>query len=115
MMPVDGIMTKAKQTFGDWLRAKRLEKGLSGPELERRSGVSRQYISNLERNLRSSFTNELIQPSVEKVDALAKGLGVSSTEARFAAGWAADTVSPELKDRIEDEDIAFLASEYQEL
>lgn len=38
---------------------------MSGVELERKSNVSRQYISNLERNLRSEFTGQLVQPSVE--------------------------------------------------
>lgn len=77
-------------TFGEWLRKKRVEKHLSGVQLERLSGVSRQYISNLERNLTSDFTGKIVQPSVEKVDALAKGLGVSVAEARQAAGYASE-------------------------
>lgn len=86
-----GIFIKdmaSQATFGDWLKAKRLELKISGAELERRSGVSRQYISNLERNLKSDTTQEIVKPSVEYVDKLAKGLGITSDEARLAAGYA---------------------------
>lgn len=79
------------ETFGDWLKKKREELRISGADLERSSGVSRQYISNLERNVTSDLTGKLIQPSVEKVDALAKGLGVSLNEARLAAGYAPES------------------------
>jgi transcriptional regulator with XRE-family HTH domain len=75
-------------SFGAWLKAKRAEKRMSGVDLERRSGVSRQYISNLEREHKSDLTGKIVQPTVEKVDALAKGLGVSESEARIAAGYA---------------------------
>lgn len=78
-------------TFGDWLRNKREELRISGADLERSSGVSRQYISNLERNVTSDLTGRLIQPSVEKVDALAKGLGIPVDEARLAAGYAPES------------------------
>lgn len=79
------------ETFGDWLRKRREELRISGADLERSSGVSRQYISNLERNVKSELTGRLIQPSVEKVDALAKGLGVAVDEARLAAGYAPES------------------------
>lgn len=74
--------------FGEWLKRKRDELRISGGDLERRSGVSRQYISNLERNVVSQTTGKPIQPSLEKVDALARALGVDIGEARLAAGYA---------------------------
>lgn len=87
MMPSYKMIGGREKTFGDWLRETRTAKGLSGPDLERLSGVSRQYISNLERNLRSPKTGKLIQPSEKTVAALARGLGVSLDEARNAAGF----------------------------
>lgn len=92
-------------TFGNWLKNKRAELRVSGAELERLSGVSRQYISNLERELVYEKTQNLVKPSVEIVDRLARALGVNGAEARLAAGYAADagdevitlTVSPDLR------------------
>ena len=56
---------KEHETFGDWLRARRTELGLSQTELERRAKVSKQYISNLERNVRQPISGELIKPTAE--------------------------------------------------
>lgn len=88
MIAADMKSNGRTETFGDWLRRKRAEARLSGPDLALRSGVSKQYISNLEKNMRQPISNELVQPSREKVDALARGLGVSVAEARLAAGYA---------------------------
>ena len=107
-------MTKPDETFGDWLRKKRTEKGLSGLALETLSGVSRQYISNLERNLRSAYTNELITPSVEKVDALARGLGVSISEARLAAGYAPKETQS-FAEQVNDEEFVALFHKFDNL
>jgi DNA-binding transcriptional regulator YiaG len=51
-----------KETFGDWLLRNRRAQRLSQPELQARTGVSKQYISNLERNTRQQIGNELIRP-----------------------------------------------------
>jgi len=75
-------------SFGKWLRDVRNKKRMSGAELERRSGVSRQYISNLERELKTERTQQPIQPSIEIVERLAKALRVDLDEARLAAGYA---------------------------
>lgn len=77
-----------KETFGDWLRRKRADVGLSQTELAERAGVSKQYISNLERNLRQPVSNEIVRPSMDVVDRLARALGVPLREARLAAGYA---------------------------
>lgn len=86
-------------TFGEWLKTKRAELHLSGGDLERRSGVSRQYISNLERNAVQEKSRKPIQPSLEYVDRLAKALGADINEARNAAGYAAlsNGIPPEIK------------------
>jgi transcriptional regulator with XRE-family HTH domain len=75
-------------TFGEWLKAKRAELRFSGGDLERRSGVSRQYISNLERGTVQEKSRNPIQPSVEIVEKLAKALDADIDEARLAAGYA---------------------------
>jgi transcriptional regulator with XRE-family HTH domain len=79
-----------RMTFGKWLAEKRAELRVSGVELEKRSGVSRQYISNLERELASPVTMQPIRPSLEIVEKLARGLQVDVDEARIAAGYAAE-------------------------
>lgn len=92
---------KEHETFGDWLRARRTELGLSQTELERRAKVSKQYISNLERNVRQPISGELIKPSVEVVDRLARALGVPIAEARLKAGYAPPETEEGPKDLLE--------------
>ncbi len=66
-------MAKKKPvTFAARLVAVRESKGLSRNELWKLSGVSRQTLSKLER--------DLAQPTWETVQALAKALGVSCEE-----------------------------------
>ncbi len=67
--------------FGDWLKQQRDNKRVSGPELEKRSGVSRQYISNLE-------TGHTERPSREYAIKIAKGLQIDVNETLEAAGYA---------------------------
>jgi transcriptional regulator with XRE-family HTH domain len=95
-------------TFGNWLKEKRTERRISGTELEKLSGMSRQYISNLERNVLSDTTQRPIRPSEETVTKLAKALGVPVDEARLAAGYAPSNLQAgkprtleELLDRLE--------------
>lgn len=85
-------------SFGSWLKNKRTAIRLSGAELERLSGVSRQYISNLERELVYERTQNPVQPSVEIVDKLARALGADPDEARLAAGYAPQ--APEERHRL---------------
>ena len=74
-----------ERTFGDWLRKRRETVGLTGAEVARRSGVTPAYISLLEKN-RTSRNGTLTAPSIDKTDAIARAIGVHSSEARLAAG-----------------------------
>jgi transcriptional regulator with XRE-family HTH domain len=75
-------------TFDRWLRDKRRERGWTGPELAAKSGVSKQVISNIERQAPHPISNSPYRPKVETVDKLAEALGGPLAEARQAAGYA---------------------------
>lgn len=62
---------------------------VSQAELARRMGVSRNYISNLERDFSPTAKGGKPQPSVETCDKIARALGVDIAEVRLAAGYAA--------------------------
>ncbi len=62
-------MNTSKSNFGDRLRRLRREKGLNQDELADKAGMNRSYISLLENNHSS--------PTMEIVEKLASGLGVS--------------------------------------
>lgn len=64
--------------FGEWVRMKREEVGLSMNQLAKRSGLSEKYIRLLERGER--------RPKVETLKKLALGLGVPFEEVAEAAG-----------------------------
>ena len=64
--------------FGEWVRRKREEAGLSMNQLAKRSGLSEKYIRLLERGER--------RPKVETLKKLALGLGVPFEEVAEAAG-----------------------------
>ncbi|OAQ21012.1 LexA family protein [Thermosulfurimonas dismutans] len=65
-------------SFGEWVRRKREEAGLSINQLAKRSGLSEKYIRLLERGER--------KPKVETLKKLALGLGVPFEEVAEAAG-----------------------------
>ncbi len=81
-------MSKETETFGDWLKRTRKSRGLSQSDLWRETGISKQYISGLEKNARQPRSNKLMRPGEEKVDKLARALAVPLAEARLAAGYA---------------------------
>lgn len=60
-------------TIGEKIRALRVEKGLSVNEFARKSGVSKSYISNIEREVQKN-------PSLIVMGKLAKTLDVSLEE-----------------------------------
>lgn len=71
---------------------------ISQAELSRRTGYSRAYISNLERDFSPTAQGGKPQPSVETCDKIARALGVPLAEVRLAAGYAApDGVKAEKK------------------
>lgn len=86
-------------TFGQWLKQKRKEKGLTQDELAKQVGVSLPYISKLERDQRHTESNARPQPKVGVVDKIAKSLGVPVQEARNKAfGGATGTAKPSTAD-----------------
>lgn len=75
-------------TFGKWLVAKREAIGLTQPQLAKRAGISVSYVSALERDEPNAKDGSPRRPRIEKVDKIAKALGVPTDEAREAAGYA---------------------------
>lgn len=75
-------------SFGKWLSEKRMAANLTQPELAKRVGFSASYVSALERDEPNARDGSPRRPRVEKVDKLAKALGVPKDEARLAAGYA---------------------------
>jgi transcriptional regulator with XRE-family HTH domain len=78
-----------KMTFGDWLREKIADRGVSNAELGRRVGVSATYIGNLVRDYSPNKRKPgRSRPSEPVVEAIANALGAPVDEARVAAGYA---------------------------
>lgn len=67
-------------TIGDLIKKKRLENNISARELSRRSGVSQPYLSQLE-------TGKNDNPSLNAIDKLSKGLGVTLLELLIDSGY----------------------------
>lgn len=87
-------MSRSK-TFGEWLRGKRKAAGLSLQLVAERAGVSKGYLSNLERNAPHTVSGATPRPSLEAVDAIANAVGAPLAEARDAAGYAAPQAEPD--------------------
>lgn len=78
------------KTFGDWLHRWRKRCYLSMEALGQKVGMSKQYISVLEREVPHPLTNRPVTPSREKILALAKALGAEPNEALRLAGYASE-------------------------
>lgn len=65
--------------LGAWIRATRMEQGLSQRELSSRAGLSRSYVCDIERGRGA-------HPSVETLDKLAAALGAARVDLMKAAG-----------------------------
>lgn len=76
-------------TFGKWLSARREAAHLTQQQLAERCGISAVYVSALERDEPNARDGSPRRPRPDKVERLAKALGVSVDEARLAAGYAA--------------------------
>lgn len=89
-------------TFGDYLRERRQEQGLSARELAIKADISAMYICDIEKHRRPAPTDELLER-------LAGALAISGTEerARFydLAAKSKNTVSLDLPDYIMEKDI----------
>jgi transcriptional regulator with XRE-family HTH domain len=77
-----------QRDFGHWLIQKRRAAGLTQRELALKVSISKSYVSALERSKMLAVAGKPVRPKLEKVDALAKALGVPVAEARLAAGYA---------------------------
>jgi len=79
--------------FGDLLRTKRKEHGLTQSQLAEKAAVrgvnvTNGYISTLERDYDAHGTGKTTMPSIEIVEAIAHVLDWNIDEARLAAGYA---------------------------
>jgi transcriptional regulator with XRE-family HTH domain len=83
------VNTSAKD-FGEWLRLKRKQAMLSMEALGKKVGVSKQYISVLERAENHALTGKPVTPDREKVEALAKAVGGDVGEALNLAGFSSE-------------------------
>lgn len=74
--------------FGKWLADRRSDANLTQSQLAERSGISANYVSALEREEPNARDGSPRRPRLEKVDRIAKALGVPVDDARLAAGYA---------------------------
>ncbi len=76
--------------FGLWLKRWREERELTQDEVGELAGISKQYVSNIERNQASALSGSPTRPDIEVVDRLAKALNRPVWEARKEAGYGID-------------------------
>lgn len=75
------------ETYGQWLKETRLRRGLKQEEVAKLAGVSKQYISTLEREAPHGTTGAPPKPKLETVKALATALKVPESESLRRAGY----------------------------
>lgn len=90
-------------TFGQWVRLKREEKGLTQMDVARRAGVSMSYISTIERGERHRITGAPSAPSRDIIINIAKALGADEAEALMRAGYTPE--DPKAIDIMQRDDI----------
>ena len=96
----ENMMEARATTFGDYIAAKRKEKDISLRRMADLVGLSAPYWSDIEKNRKNP-------PSLEKLAAIAKILGLSETENREMldlAGDKRDTVAPDIPAYIREND-----------
>lgn len=87
-------MESGPETFGDWLRQKRIAAGLSLQQVADRAGVSKQRLSDIENNKRRTVGGRLPRLSEDRVEAIGAAVFAPVDEARLAAGLAPKQVQP---------------------
>jgi len=87
MTIIQDVSEFSGEFFGNWLQRTRKRRGISSADLARRIGVSRSYISALERGQVQLLTGRPSQPALEKVENIANALAVDVDEARMMAGY----------------------------
>lgn len=85
-------------SLGVWIRAMRLEQGISQRELASRSGLSRSYVCDIERGRGA-------HPSVDTLDKLAAALGFARIDLLKASG----VIEPAGNQRESDEERRMLS------
>jgi transcriptional regulator with XRE-family HTH domain len=73
------VDSRTGSPLGNWVRATRMEQGLSQRELATRAALSRSYVCDIERGRGA-------HPSVETLDKLAAALGAARVDLMKAAG-----------------------------
>lgn len=94
---VEQMSSQGIKSFGQWLIEQLDRTGLNQSELADRARVSKNYISTLV-NDRPNTRGELTQPRLDKVERIARALGVPLNEAKIAAGYYVGD-QPSLTDR----------------
>lgn len=84
-------------SFGDFLKEERKKKGLTMRELERRTGISQAYISQIESGKRNAPKPDLLRK-------LSKGLDVEYLQLLHEAGYTKDAKPSELLTLIFEDD-----------
>ena len=76
------------RSFGKWLKATRVRRGMTQRQLANAIGVDKSYISHLEHSDFLTRQGTQSHPTTALIDAMARALDVSCDEARFAASLA---------------------------
>jgi transcriptional regulator with XRE-family HTH domain len=100
---IDETQTMHQHTarFGVWAKKARTEAGLSLEELATKAGISKQYLSVIERAAPQNGTNRPVIPSREVVEAIAVALDLAPEVAREVAGYSADAETYDLIDGVQ--------------
>jgi transcriptional regulator with XRE-family HTH domain len=80
-------MTLRHKNLGDWLKYWRKEFRMTQPEVGEAVGVSKQHISNIERQQQHATSGAESKPSIEVVDKLSRLFKRPIKEARILAGY----------------------------
>lgn len=78
-----------QETFGQVIRRAREAKGWSQRTLAEKAGVSNNAISQWEKDYSPSAKSKRARPSIEKIDKVAKALGLSPVKLRALAAETA--------------------------
>jgi transcriptional regulator with XRE-family HTH domain len=93
-MTIYFMIEEQAKAFGDWLRAKRLEKGFTMPQLAAMLETNKQTIYRFEKHIAQVLTNKPTLPKREFVIAAAKALGEDPSEPLAILGYASETNYP---------------------
>jgi len=80
------------ETFGKELRKFRKKAGLSQRDLAEKSGITRSYISKIEKNRMVNF------PSIPIIESLAEALGIDAVDLIIAADKSPPLLRPIMSD-----------------